>query len=219
VDDTAPIRPGVYAWVTDGNVIYVGMASQLRQVAHGTRMDSAYNAYAYIPAPKVVQINSPRVRVNGLLNRSIVAGATVMLWCLETATAIRQCAACPANAAWSATSCSEHRDPDDGGVLSAGRGRPVRTLTWCFVPALAVVVPASRCGVRCLSFVKPRGACRIGGTRDMPVQALFPQGGGCLQLASSPGWSRVSGIDAVGGPPHCDFANEVGGVCSRWCPD
>jgi hypothetical protein len=93
-----PHAPACTRGVTDGNVMYVGMASQLRQVAHGTRMDSAYNAYADIPAPKVVQINSPRVRVNGLLNRSIVAGATVMLWWLETATAIRQCAACPANA-------------------------------------------------------------------------------------------------------------------------
>ena len=75
MDDTAPTRPGVYAWAADGNVIYVGMASQLRQVVHGTRMDRAYDAYTYLPASKVVQINSPRVRVNGLLNRSIVAGA------------------------------------------------------------------------------------------------------------------------------------------------
>ena len=51
--------------------IYVGMASQLRQVVHGTRMDRAYGAYTYLPASKVVQINSPRVRVYGLLNRSI----------------------------------------------------------------------------------------------------------------------------------------------------
>ena len=57
-----------------GTSCYVGMASQLRQVAHGTRIDRAHNAYAYIPASKVVQINSPRVHVNGLLNRSMVAG-------------------------------------------------------------------------------------------------------------------------------------------------
>ena len=43
----------------------------------------------------------------------------------------------------------------------------------------------------------------------MPVEALFPQGGGCFELASS-GWSRVLGIDAVGGAPHCDFADEGG---------
>jgi hypothetical protein len=36
--------PGVHAWATDGNVMYVGMTSQLRQVVHGTRMDRAYTA-------------------------------------------------------------------------------------------------------------------------------------------------------------------------------
>ena len=35
----------------------------------------------------------------------------------------------------------------------------------------------------------------------------------------SSGWSRVLGIDAVGGPPHCDFADEGGTrVASGWCP-
>ena len=41
----------------------------------------------------------------------------------------------------------------------------------------------------------------------MPVESLFPQGRQRIELAPS-GWSRVLGIDAVGGPPHCDFANE-----------
>ena len=55
--------------------------------------------------------------------------------------------------------------------------------------------------------------------RDVPVEALFPEGRKCFELASS-GWSRVLGIDAVGGPPHCDFADEGGArVTSRWCPD
>jgi hypothetical protein len=36
----------------------------------------------------------------------------------------------------------------------------------------------------------------------------------------SSGWSRVLGIDAVGGAPHCDFADEGGArVALRWCPD
>jgi hypothetical protein len=52
----------------------------------------------------------------------------------------------------------------------------------------------------------------------MPVEALFPLGGGCLDLASSSGWSRVSEVDAVGGSPHCDFANEGGGVASGCSP-
>ena len=39
-------------------------------------------------------------------------------------------------------------------------------------------------------------------------------------MASSSGWSRVLGIDAVGDPPHCDFTNEAAAwVAFRWCPD
>jgi hypothetical protein len=54
----------------------------------------------------------------------------------------------------------------------------------------------------------------------MPVEALFPQGGGCLQLASSSGWSRVVGIDVVGGAPHCDFADKCCARAASWCsPD
>jgi hypothetical protein len=46
----------------------------------------------------------------------------------------------------------------------------------------------------------------------MPVESLFPQGGGYIELASSSGWSRVLRIGAVGGPPQCDFANQGGGM-------
>jgi hypothetical protein len=52
----------------------------------------------------------------------------------------------------------------------------------------------------------------------MPVESLFPQGRERFELASSSGWSRVLGIDAVGGPPYCDFANEGGGITSRCSP-
>ena len=44
----------------------------------------------------------------------------------------------------------------------------------------------------------------------MPVESLSPQGGGYIELAFSSCWSQVLGSDAVGGPPHCDFANEGG---------
>ena len=54
----------------------------------------------------------------------------------------------------------------------------------------------------------------------MPVEALFPEGRERFELASSSGWSRVLGIDAVGGPPHCDFADEgCARVTSRCSPD
>ena len=53
----------------------------------------------------------------------------------------------------------------------------------------------------------------------MPVETMFPKGRERFELGSS-GWSRVLGIDAVGGPPYCDFADEGGArVTSRWCPD
>lgn len=86
MEDAAPTRPGVYAWERDGEVMYVGKAGQLRQIVHGTRMGRAYNDYAYVPASKVAQISSPRVRVNGLLNQSLVEGATVTWWWLQTGT-------------------------------------------------------------------------------------------------------------------------------------
>jgi hypothetical protein len=55
--------------------------------------------------------------------------------------------------------------------------------------------------------------------RDVSVEALFPQGRERFELGSS-GWSEVVGIDAVGGPPHGDFANECGArVAYRWGPD
>jgi hypothetical protein len=51
------------------------------------------------------------------------------------------------------------------------------------------------------------------------AEALFPEGLERFELASS-GWSRVLGIDAVGGAPHCNVANEVGArVSSRCSPD
>jgi hypothetical protein len=73
--------------------------------------------------------------------------------------------------------------------------------------------------VCCLSLVGPRICWRVGGTRDISVEALFPQGREGFELGSS-GWSRVLGIDAVGGPPHRDFADERGAqVASRCSPD
>ena len=85
----------------------------------------------------------------------------------------------------------------------------------------AFVVPAAKCGVYCLSLVGNRICWRVGGTGDMPVEALFPkEGREHLKLASSSGWSRILGIDAVGGPPHCDLADEGSArVASRCCPD
>jgi hypothetical protein len=106
-------------------------------------------------------------------------------------------------------------------LLSAGRRRAAWTLFGLLVSALPVLLPAAKCGVCCLSLVGPRVRWRVGGMGDMPVEALFPEDGReCLKLASSSDWSWIMGIDAVGGPPYCDFADEGGArVASRWCPD
>jgi hypothetical protein len=105
--------------------------------------------------------------------------------------------------------------------LAAECGWPVRTLTGRLVRAQPVVQAATKCGASCLSLVGPCICWRVGGTGDLPVEALFPEGRERFELASSSsGWARVLGIDAVGGPPHCDFADKCGvRVASRWCPD
>ena len=51
------------------------------------------------------------------------------------------------------------------------------------------------------------------GSRERAIsrsRCCFQRAGGCLELACSAGRSRVLGIDAVGGAPYCDFANEGG---------
>ena len=106
---------------------------------------------------------------------------------------------------------------DDCCVLSAGRGRPVRTPFALLVRALPVVGFSTECGASCLPLVGPRICWRVGGARDIPVQALFPQGRERFELASSSGWSRVLGIDFVGGPPYGDFANQGGGRMTSRC--
>ena len=97
---------------------------------------------------------------------------------------------------------------DDWGVLSAGRGRPAGTPFGLLVRALSDVA-WTECGVSCVWLVGTRICGRVGGTRDISVEALFPQGRERFELSSS-GWSWVLGIDAVGGPPYCNVADEGG---------
>jgi hypothetical protein len=53
----------------------------------------------------------------------------------------------------------------------------------------------------------------------MSVEALFPQCRERFELGFS-GCLWVLGMDAVGGPPDCDFADEGGArMTSGWCPD
>jgi hypothetical protein len=102
-------------------------------------------------------------------------------------------------------------------VLSAGRGLPAPTPFGLLVRALPVVA-STKCGASCLSLVGPRIGWRVGGPRDMPVEALFPQCRERFELGSA-GRSQVLRIDAVGGPPYCDFADEgAARVASRCSP-
>jgi hypothetical protein len=107
----------------------------------------------------------------------------------------------------------------DCGVLTAGRGRPPWTPSACLVRALTVVVVAITRGASCPSPLELRIPRQIIKTGDSSVEALLPQGRGCFELDAS-GWSRVPLIDAVGGPPDRNFANECGAwVTFRRGPD
>jgi hypothetical protein len=74
---------------------------------------------------------------------------------------------------------------------------------------LSVVVVAIMCGASCPSALELRIPRQVVKPGDSSVEALLPQGRGCLELDAS-GWSWVPVIDAVGGPPYHDFANEGG---------
>ena len=125
---------------------------------------------------------------------------------------IPQCAACPVGTTCSAAPCSAPR-PEDWSVLPAGRVRPARTRCGLLVRGSPIAV-ATDCGGSYLWLGAPCICWRVGGTCDISVEALLPEGRERFELGSS-GWPRVLGIDAVGGPPHCDFADEG---CLGWLP-
>jgi hypothetical protein len=76
-----------------------------------------------------------------------------------------------------------------GLVLSAGGGRPARKPFGLLIWVLAVGVATTKGGASCLSLVGPHICWRVGGTRDVPVEALFPEDRERFELGSS-GWSR-----------------------------
>ena len=103
-------------------------------------------------------------------------------------------------------------------MLPARSVRPARTRCWLLVRGSPIAV-ATKCGASFLWLVAPCICWRVGGTCDFPVEASFPESRKRFELGSS-GWSRVLGVDAVGGAPHRDFTNQGGaGMPSRWCPD
>jgi hypothetical protein len=81
-----------------------------------------------------------------------------------------------------------------------------------------VVVTAALRLTRWLSLIVFGVGWRLGGTGELSVELLFPKvRGGLLLLPSS--WPWVLGIDAVGGAPHRDFADESCARMTAWgCP-
>jgi hypothetical protein len=82
-----PLDPGVYAWVRDDAVMYVGKSTELRHEVQGAKISRPYNDYTYIPPSQVKRPFDPRVRINGLLNRSITEGFAVTWWWRTTSSA------------------------------------------------------------------------------------------------------------------------------------
>jgi hypothetical protein len=88
VQTTAPQEPGVYAWVADRQVCYIGKAVEgfgLVQKVRGQSMGRAYDDYTYCPPSKALKQSQTRARVNGLLNASLAAGHVVEWWWLVAA--------------------------------------------------------------------------------------------------------------------------------------
>ena len=86
VEANVQAAPGVYGWVVDREVAYIGMSRALRQIVHGAGMSRANNDYTYMAPSKVVHTSSPRVFVNGRLNAAIQAGIDITWWWLMLST-------------------------------------------------------------------------------------------------------------------------------------
>jgi hypothetical protein len=100
--------------------------------------------------------------------------------------------------------------------LAAGCGRPVLKLTGCLVRALPVVVPASAVCPACrsLNLALPDESAAAAICRS---RRCFHRAGSVSSWPPPPVGRRVLGMDAVGGAPHCNFANEGGARVASGC--
>jgi hypothetical protein len=76
-----------------------------------------------------------------------------------------------------------------------------------FGPVLSIFVPAITCGCSRRALWNVTTDAVVAALGETSVEVVLPEGRGCLQLCC-PGWSWVVGVDAVGGPPHRDFAHD-----------
>ena len=94
-------------------------------------------------------------------------------------------------AASSASSCSGRCDVTTVACATGGAHGPLGRRSGFRYGRCCCYSCYRRCP--CLSLVGLWICWRVGGTRDVPVEALFPEGLGCLRLASS-GWSGSWGL-------------------------
>jgi len=85
VTGPVPESPGVYSWCRNGRAMYVGMSGKLWQIVQGYGNSRANNDYTYVARSQLRDLASPRVRVNGLMNRAICEGAEMTWWWLSLA--------------------------------------------------------------------------------------------------------------------------------------
>lgn len=81
-----PNAPGVYLWVVNGTVAYVGrtrMPLRTRLGSQGYATISTYNTFAREPGKRNGG-QQTNCRVNALANAALSAGSTVEIWYRET---------------------------------------------------------------------------------------------------------------------------------------
>ena len=102
------------------------MAGELLQIVNGMRMGRPYNDYTDMPASKIGQPSSPRVRVNGLLNAAIISGQAVTWWWKSTDTIASAGSVRPSSSTVAATVEQSSADRAPAGQLTATGGGKTR---------------------------------------------------------------------------------------------
>jgi hypothetical protein len=92
-------------------------------------------------------------------------------------------------------------------LLWSGAGWRVRMDRGRFGPVRSIFVPAITFGCSRRALWNVTTDAVLAAVGETSVEVVLPEGRGCLQLCC-PGWSWVVGVDAIGCPPHRDFAHD-----------